>query len=51
MGSNSGLEAEKVKVLIVDDHTLFAEGTVSLLSSEPRILAVGIAKNGMECRN
>jgi DNA-binding NarL/FixJ family response regulator len=49
MGSNSGLEAEKVKVLIVDDHTLFAEGTVSLLSSEPRILAVGIAKNGMEC--
>jgi len=49
MGFNSGLEAEKVKVLIVDDHTLFAEGTVSLLSSEPRILAVGIAKNGIEC--
>ncbi|WP_075367590.1 response regulator, partial [Desulfosporosinus metallidurans] len=32
-----------------DDHTLFAEGTVSLLSFEPRILVVGIAKNGIEC--
>ncbi|MHB8125910.1 MAG: response regulator [Desulfitobacteriaceae bacterium] len=40
---------ERVKVLVVDDHTLFAEGTVSLLSFEPRILAVGIAKNGIEC--
>lgn len=40
---------EKVKVLVVDDHTLFAEGTVSLLSFEPRILVVGIAKNGIEC--
>lgn len=42
---------ERVKVLVVDDHTLFAEGTVSLLSVEPRILTVGIAKNGMECMN
>lgn len=42
-------ESEQVKVLIVDDHTLFAEGTVSLLSFEPRILVVGIAKNGIEC--
>lgn len=42
-------ELQKVKVLIVDDHTLFAEGTVSLLSFEPRILVVGIAKNGIEC--
>lgn len=41
-------ELEKVKVLIVDDHTLFAEGIVSLLSFEPRILVVGIAKNGMD---
>ncbi|MFZ3373139.1 MAG: response regulator transcription factor [Desulfitobacteriaceae bacterium] len=38
-----------VKVLVVDDHTLFAEGTVSLLGLEPRILAVGIAKNEIEC--
>lgn len=42
-------ELQKVKVVIVDDHTLFAEGTVSLLSFEPRILVVGIAKNGIEC--
>lgn len=40
---------ERVKVLIVDDHKLFAEGTVSLLRVESRILTVGIAKNGIEC--
>lgn len=39
----------RIKVLVVDDHTLFAEGTVSLLYSEPRITVVGIAKNGVEC--
>ena len=44
-------ELERVKVLVVDDHTLFSEGTVSLLRVEPRILAVGIAKNGIECMN
>lgn len=38
-----------VKVLVVDDHTLFAEGTVALLSSEQSISVVGIAKNGQEC--
>jgi len=42
-------ELERVKVLVVDDHTLFSEGTVSLLRVEPRILVVGIAKNGIEC--
>ena len=42
-------DSERVKVLVVDDHTLFAEGTVSLLSFEPRILVVGTAKNGIEC--
>lgn len=42
-------KSERVKVLVVDGHTLFAEGTVSLLSIEPCILAVGIAKNGIEC--
>lgn len=40
---------QKIKVLVVDDHTLFAEGTVSLLSNEPYIWVVGIAKNGIEC--
>ncbi|OLN25885.1 response regulator [Desulfosporosinus metallidurans] len=49
--SLSSEESEGVKVLVVDDHTLFTEGTVSLLSFEPRILVVGIAKNGTECIN
>lgn len=47
--SNNSEELEKVKVLVVDDHTLFAEGTVSLLSIDPHISVVGIAKNGIEC--
>jgi DNA-binding NarL/FixJ family response regulator len=41
--------SERIKVLVVDDHTLFSEGTVSLLRVEPSILAVGIAKNGTDC--
>lgn len=43
------VEQGRIKVLIVDDHTLFAKGTVSLLSLEPHILVVGIAKSGIEC--
>ena len=42
-------ELGRVKVLVVDDQTLFAAGTVSLLSVEPRISVVGIAKSGIEC--
>lgn len=42
-------ELEKVKVLVVDDHTLFTEGTVALLSFEPRISVVGVAEKGIEC--
>ena len=38
-----------IKVLVVDDHTLFAEGTASLLSSEPDITVVGIAPNAADC--
>ncbi|SHI24180.1 response regulator [Desulfosporosinus lacus] len=38
-----------IRVVVVDDHTLFAEGTVSLLSSEPYISVVGTAKNGRDC--
>lgn len=44
----SSLE-ESLRVVVVDDHTLFAEGTVSLLSSESYISVVGTAKNGSEC--
>jgi len=42
-------ELENVRILVVDDHTLFAAGTVSLLSVEPSILVIGIAQNGIEC--
>ena len=40
---------EKVKILLVDDHTLFAEGTNALLSSEPNLEIVGIANDGEQC--
>lgn len=46
--SFSSDKLERLKVLIVDDHTLFAEGTIALLRTESRILPVGIAKNGIE---
>lgn len=50
MGVSCNLEKiERVRVLIVDDHTLFAEGTMSLLAAESRIMVIGIAKNGIEC--
>lgn len=42
-------KTEKIKVLIVDDHTLFAEGTLALLSGEERIQVLGIAKTGADC--
>ena len=38
-----------IRLVVVDDHTLFAEGTVSLLSSEPNISVVATAKNGSDC--
>jgi len=38
-----------IRVVVVDDHTLFAEGTVSFLSSEPCISVVGTAKDGSDC--
>lgn len=44
----SSLE-KTIRVVVVDDHTLFAEGTVSLLSSESYISVVGTAKNGSDC--
>ena len=38
-----------IRLVVVDDHILFAEGTVSLLSSEPYISVVAMAKNGNDC--
>ena len=42
-------KVEKIKVLVVDDHNLFAEGPVSLLSSETNLEIVGIANEGNQC--
>ena len=39
----------KIKVLVVDDHPVVAEGTISWLSSDPKILVLGTAHNGEEC--
>lgn len=36
----------KIRVLIVDDHTLFAEGLMSLFADDGRIEVVGHAANG-----
>lgn len=38
-----------IKVLIVDNHTLFAQGTMSILSFCAEIQVVGIANSGIEC--
>jgi len=40
---------KNITVVIVDDHILFAEGTASLLSSEPDIQVVGIASTTKQC--
>ena len=39
----------EIKVLVVDDHTLFAQGTASLLSSVPGITVAGIASTADDC--
>jgi len=38
-----------IRLVVVDDHILFAEGTVLLLSSEPFITVVATANSGSEC--
>ncbi len=39
---------EKIRVLIADDHRLFAEALDTILASEPEIEVVGRAGNGEE---
>lgn len=38
----------RIRVLIVDDHSLFREGIVSVLNSQPDIEVVGEASDGLE---
>jgi len=42
------MEGEKVRVLIVDDHTLFRRGLVSLLSQQENLEVIGEASDGEE---
>jgi two-component system nitrate/nitrite response regulator NarL len=43
------MDTPAIKVLIVDDHNLFAEGTAALLSSEPDIAVAGVASTAEDC--
>ena len=38
----------KIRVLIADDHRLFAQALDAILASEPQIEVVGRARNGQE---
>lgn len=40
---------ESIRVLVVDDHTIFREGLTKLLTAEPDIAVVGQARSGAEC--
>ncbi len=39
---------KRIKVLVVDDHTLFRQGIISVLNNEERLEVVGEATNGLE---
>jgi DNA-binding NarL/FixJ family response regulator len=41
----------KIRVLIADDHRLFAEALDAILASEPGIEVIGRARNGEEAVN
>lgn len=39
---------ERIRVLLVDDHTLFREGLISILAAQPDMEVVGEASDGLE---
>jgi len=39
---------DRVRVLIADDHSLFAEALQAILGTDPRFEIVGLAKNGRQ---
>lgn len=41
-------EPSRVRVVVADDHPLFAESLVALLGSDARLDVVGVAENGLE---
>ncbi|WP_171904184.1 response regulator [Streptomyces abyssalis] len=46
-GATTGLNGEKIRIIVVDDHTVMRAGVVALLASEPTIEIVGEAENGV----
>jgi DNA-binding NarL/FixJ family response regulator len=42
------MKTEKIRVLLADDHRLFAEALEAILSADERIEVVGIARDGNE---
>lgn len=44
-----GVDMEKIKVMITDDHSLLREGLRQLLEFDGSITVVGEAANGVEC--
>ncbi len=43
--------AEKIKVLVVDDHAVVRSGLVTILKEQPDMLVAGEAKDGLEAIN
>ena len=41
--------ADKIRVLLTDDHAILREGLASLIEKQPDILVVGEAEEGEEC--
>jgi DNA-binding NarL/FixJ family response regulator len=39
---------KRIRVLIADDHSLFAAALQAILSTDPRFETVGLAKDGLE---
>jgi DNA-binding NarL/FixJ family response regulator len=41
-------KAKRIRVLIADDHSLFAQALQAILSTDKRFTTVGLAKDGVE---
>ena len=48
MSAPSPQQASTIRILVVDDHTLFRRGLIALLSREPRFQVVADAADTVE---